>query len=276
FGMMLWELGFEKYPYIDRFNDKQLDEIKNYVASGRREKIVFAWHHDPDLRPNLGELLIRIEELSEKHTEPGALPKIYPDKQLDLDGTRYSNDFEDDFEGFTLNDHLDIKTIMPFEEGLKIHQQIRKNESSEKVNEKRRQAWECFSENATMGNSIAKYWKGYYLWEGYHVAKNREEAVRLFKEAADDGISGAQLRYAFSIISKKEKITPAEMKEFITYLTMAADKGNHVALYNLGDLYLNGKFQVEKDRELGLDKLKLAAIYGNDAAKKLLEQYEAQ
>ncbi|CAG8512342.1 44296_t:CDS:2 [Gigaspora margarita] len=293
FGMTLWELAFEKYPYDKKFDKQHLEDLKRYVTNGCREKIGFGkakdqnesaiqhklkeiiestWHQDPDQRPNLGELLIKIEELSEKHVEPDALPKIYPDKQLDLDGSRYCADFEEDFENFTLNDNPDIKTIMPFEDGLKIHQQIRKNESSEIINEKRKKAWECFSDNADMGNSQAKYWKGYYLWEGYHVEKNREEAVRLFKEAADDGVSGAQLRYAFSIISRKEKVTPAEIKEFTTYLTMAADKGNHVALYNLGDLYLNGKFHVEKNRELGIDKLKLAAAYGNDAAKKLLKQ----
>ncbi|CAG8680790.1 19618_t:CDS:2 [Dentiscutata erythropus] len=88
---------------------------------------------DANQRSSLGELLIGIEELSEKYVERGALPKIYPDKQLDLDGTRCSNDYDDDFEGLTLGDHLDIKTIMPFDEGLKIHQQIRKNESSEKA-----------------------------------------------------------------------------------------------------------------------------------------------
>ncbi|CAG8512816.1 28476_t:CDS:10, partial [Gigaspora margarita] len=260
FGMTLWELAFEKYPYKKRFNSSHLEELKKYVIQGYREKITF----DPDQRPNLVELLIRIEELSEKHVEAGALPKIYPYKQLDLDGSRFCDDIEVDFEDLML-DNSDIKTIMPFEDGLKIHQQIKKNESSETI-----------TDNADMGNSQAKYWKGYYLWEGYHVEKNREEAVRLFKEAADEGVSGAQLRYAFSIISKKEKVTPAEIKEFITYLTMAADKGNHVALYNLGDLYLNGKFHVEKNRELGIDKLKLAAAYGNDKAKKLLDKLDVQ
>ncbi|CAG8833987.1 34220_t:CDS:1, partial [Racocetra persica] len=46
------------------------------------------WHHDPDQRTNLGELLVRIEELCEKYVERGALPKIYPDKNLDLDGSK--------------------------------------------------------------------------------------------------------------------------------------------------------------------------------------------
>ncbi|CAG8840570.1 24950_t:CDS:1, partial [Racocetra persica] len=200
------------------------------------------------------------------------LPKIYPDKNLDLDGSK--SEVYDDFEGLTINDSsCSIKTIMPFDDGLKIHQQIRKNEPCETTKEKRKQAWECFSENADLGNPQAKYWKGYYLWEGYHVEKNREEAIRLFKEAADDGISGAQLRYAFAMISKRDKkYTPAEIEEFKKYLTMAAENGNHVALYNLGDLYLNGKFQVEKNRELAIDKLRLAASFGNDSAKKLLEQ----
>ncbi|CAG8609797.1 14210_t:CDS:10 [Gigaspora margarita] len=269
FGMMLWELSFEKYPY----SKKSLEEIKNYVTGGYRERIIFAWHQYLNQRINLGELLIQMEELYGNHVESGALLQIYPNKKLDLDGTRYSEDFED-LEDFTIYNNNNIKIIMPFEEGLKIYQQIRKNEFSEEINKKRKVAWECFSDNADLGNPTAKYWKGYYLWEGYYVQKNREEAVKLFKEAANNGVSGAQLRYAFSILSNREKVSSANIQEFIKYLTLAADNGNYVALYNLGDLYINGKFNIKKDHDLGILKLKLAASYGNDAAKKLLEQLE--
>ncbi|CAG8492772.1 5937_t:CDS:2, partial [Cetraspora pellucida] len=186
FGMMLWELAFEKYPY-SRYNQNQLEEIKRYVQKGCRERLVFGKANDQkeeDIQQKLaeiiksGELLVRIEELCEKYVERGALPKIYPDKKLDLDGSKYAEDYEEDFDDLIIND------------------------------------------------------------------------------------------------SSYRKYTPAEIEEFKTYLTMAAERGNSSALYHLGDLYLHGKFQVEKNRELAIDKLRLAASYGNDPARKLLEQLD--
>lgn len=295
FGMMLWELSFEKYPYSEYGNNNDdLNKIRKHITSGKREKLIFgrakdqkekeiqqtladiirsAWLHDPNQRINLGTLLIKLEELSKKYVKPGSLPQIFPDKKLDLGGEKYSEDledFEEDFDDcFVIN--YNIKTIMPLNEGIKIHKQI-KNESIETtINEKRMQAWECFVDNAEIGNSLAKYWKGYYLWEGY-VQEDKKEAVRLFKEAADDGVSGAQFRYAFSIITNREKISQTEIEELIKYLTMAADNGYHVALYNLGNIYVNGQLNVEINHDLGISKLKLAAAYGNNDVKSLLNK----
>ncbi|CAG8442822.1 443_t:CDS:2, partial [Cetraspora pellucida] len=48
----------------------------------------------------------------------------------DLDGSKYVEDYDEDFDDLIINDSsCSIKTIMPFDDGLKIHQQIRKNES---------------------------------------------------------------------------------------------------------------------------------------------------
>ncbi|CAG8610108.1 25542_t:CDS:2 [Dentiscutata erythropus] len=57
------------------------------------------------------------QELSKKHIEPDHMPEIYPDKRLDLDEPGYSKDY-------SINDYEKIKTIMPFDGGIKIHQQM--------------------------------------------------------------------------------------------------------------------------------------------------------
>ena len=70
--------------------------------------------------------------------------------------------------------------------------------------------------------------------EGYIGKKDRVEASKLFKEAADDGSSDAQLRYALSLVGNPK----FDIKVFIEYLRKAADSNNSTAQYNLGDLYI--------------------------------------
>uniref|UniRef100_U9UUE1 HCP-like protein n=1 Tax=Rhizophagus irregularis (strain DAOM 181602 / DAOM 197198 / MUCL 43194) TaxID=747089 RepID=U9UUE1_RHIID len=155
----------------------------------------------------------------------------------------------------------------------------------------RKKAFECFEKHAEINNKVAKYWLGYYYWEGYVVDKNLEDFVKYLTMAANNGNSAAQfnlgdlyfngklgiskdeekglsylklaaikgqpkahaqLRYAFSAINK-EKIN---IKGFLKFLKMSANEGNALALFNLGDVYLNGKFGIEKDENLGIKYLK--------------------
>ncbi|PKC04957.1 kinase-like protein, partial [Rhizophagus irregularis] len=77
FGMLLWELAFQKVPYIDM----EISEIQNHVLSGKREHLNFplssygvekeygniikaAWLSDPSLRPELNYLFDVLEDLS--------------------------------------------------------------------------------------------------------------------------------------------------------------------------------------------------------------------
>ncbi|CAG8527040.1 9566_t:CDS:2, partial [Dentiscutata heterogama] len=57
-------------------------------------------------------------------------------------------------------------------------------------------SWECFNCHANIGSNEAKYWKGYYLLTGMNGSKDPEAALCLFKEAADNVIADARLRYA--------------------------------------------------------------------------------
>lgn len=138
-------------------------------------------------------------------------------------------------------------SIITIEEGISAH-----------IDHDRESAWRCFNYHADLGNMLAKYWKGYYLWEGYGCGKDKFKAAKLFKEAADYGIPEAQLRYAFTHIAE-DSINKENNQLFLRYITLAADNNNTTAQYNLGDMYYNGKLGVEKDQELGLKLIQIAA-----------------
>ncbi|CAG8630271.1 6298_t:CDS:2 [Funneliformis caledonium] len=281
FGMLLWELAFEKIPY-ERWD---MAKIKEYVLSNKREKITFgkenpdiqnlqksyakiivsAWQDDPQIRASLQQIFLELHDLYTKYCVAGynASPALKPDKTLDLDGTRAIS--VSDVGGLDLPD-LDmefsidaIQEIIPLEDGIAAHKRKETNV-----------AWECFNAHADLGNTTAKYWKGYYLWEGYAGQKDRVEASKLFKAAADDGLADAQLRYAFSLVGNPG--TKFNKNVFIEYLTKAADNNNSTAQFNLGDLYIHGKLGVSKDELLGKKYLKLAALSSQPKAIEILQK----
>ncbi len=194
-------------------------------------------------------------------------PQLKPDKYIDLDGSKGELgpvsvsdkgglDLPDLDMDFSIDD---IPLIMPLEDGIVAHK--RKDMQT---------AWECFNAHADLGNTTAKYWKGYYLWEGYSSQKDRAEASKLFKEAADDGLPDAQLRYAFSLVGNPG--AKFDRKVFIEYLTKAADNNNSTAQFNLGDLYIHGKLGVTKNVPLGTKYLKLAALSNQPKAIEILQK----
>lgn len=144
------------------------------------------------------------------------------------------------------------------EEGIENHRMGNKED-----------AWNCFKFHASKENPLAKYWMGYYLWEGYSCDKDKSKASKLFKEAADSGYPEAQLRYAFSIIESgnrdKSKINDEALNEFFEYLRISAENDNISAQFNLGEAYLNGKI-VEKNEIIGISLLKVAALNGHQKA----------
>ncbi|CAG8777194.1 3307_t:CDS:2, partial [Acaulospora morrowiae] len=205
FGMLLWELAFEKIPY----KDMEVDQIEPHVLKGNREKIVWgggspevktiqrklskiiiaAWQHDVDVRASLQDLFLKLDKLSSK-LQIGTSPSLLPDGAIDLDGSKSqappsppSLELElPEMTSLTLN--FNLPTILPLEEGIEAHK--RKDRVT---------AWECFQAHADLENSTAKYWMGYYLAEGYQPSGEKDpvRANQLYKEAADDGIPDAQL-----------------------------------------------------------------------------------
>ncbi|CAG8481550.1 10658_t:CDS:2 [Acaulospora morrowiae] len=154
---------------------------------------------------------------------------------------------------------LPVKPMISIEDGIKAH----------KTGD-RGKAWECFREQSEIGNFTAKYWKAYYLWEGYIVQQNRVEAVKLFKEAADNGIPDAQLRYAFCLV-QNEGGAKFNLGEFLKYLKASADNNNATAQFNLGDVYYNGKLNVPKNIREGKQYLRLAALQNQPNALKMVQ-----
>ncbi|CAG8489091.1 15326_t:CDS:2 [Acaulospora morrowiae] len=163
FGMLLWEISFQKIPY----EGMELDEVRNHVLSERRETLFFArteivgdfrrviescWKHDPKDRPWIKNVFINLSRLVDKSS----------------------------------------RSVLQLKDGLRAH----------KVGEYEK-AWKCFEMHAELGDLTAKVWKGYYLFEGHYVPRDQSEAVKIYKEAADAGNAEGQLRYAFFQHSQK-------------------------------------------------------------------------
>ncbi|RIA81175.1 kinase-like domain-containing protein [Glomus cerebriforme] len=287
FGMLLWELAFEKIPY----ENWDMNTIRDYVLDKKREKITFgkesphiqklqsdyakiivaAWQDDPQIRAGLQQIFLDLHAMYTEFCSSlvPTSPDLKPDKSLDLDGSKaaaavpVSVSDEGGLELPAMEDFsIDAFEIMPLEEGIAAHKK-----------KELQVAWDCFNAHADLGNTTAKYWKGYYLWEGYACQQDRVEASKLFKEAADDGLPDAQLRYAFSLVpGNPGNPGKFDKKVFIEYLTKAAGNNNSTAQFNLGDLYLNGKLNVTKDEELGIKYLRLAALANQPKAIEILRK----
>ncbi|CAG8731696.1 19466_t:CDS:1 [Gigaspora margarita] len=118
----------------------------------------------------------------------------------------------------------------------------------------------------------AKYWKAYCLLEGYGIEKDKIEAQKLFKEVADAEENknpckhDAELRYAFTLYNKGEKIN----EELLKYLELAAEGGNATANYNLGELYYKGEL-VPEDKMKGRNHFAYAAQKGHPKAMEMCQ-----
>ncbi|RHZ73864.1 hypothetical protein Glove_228g102 [Diversispora epigaea] len=187
--------------------------------------------------------------------------ELFPENELDLDGSwcvSINDEGGSDLRETEFNID-EITQIIPLKEGIQAHR-----------NKEYQKAWDCFAAHADLDNAHAKYWKGYYLWEGIEVKKDREQAFGLFKEAADDGIGDAQLYYAFSLVSNP--LVKFDRKIFLEYLTKSAHNNNPIAQFSLGEIYLRGEHGIGKDEELGMKYLRLAALNDQPKAKEILQK----
>ncbi|RIB05371.1 hypothetical protein C2G38_600161 [Gigaspora rosea] len=279
FGMLMWELCYEKVPY----DGWTMSQIIEHVLKGKREdvskgkfknsddkeiQIEFinliskAWIQSPDLRISITELSHKLEELAEKYPITHDTAQLLPDKELDFDGKKDlipTDSLYPDFDEEIIEEE-DI--IVPIEEGIKLH-----------GTGDRDGAFKSFQQNSEL--PLAKFWMGYYYLNGYVVEKDSDNAIKLFKEAADDNHSESQYRYAVMLLSKKEEDEAAKDKtrqDIVRYFTLAADNKNSNAMYYLGDIYINGKLKVPKDEQLGLTYLRFAANEKNKNAIALLKK----
>ncbi|CAG8644075.1 9154_t:CDS:2 [Gigaspora margarita] len=270
FGMLIWELCYEKLPYLNR----DINSISKHVLEGKRENLLRgkfdnpkdadiqlefikiigdAWHHIPSRRMKIDILTIKLEELAGNYPIPLGDPPLLKDKTLKFEGGDDSPDL-----------------LIPLEKGIQYH---KKHDY--------KKAWQCFDENAKLGNKEAKYWKAYYLSGGYGVVEvDQMQAMELFDEAAEIDYSDARCRYAVLLLSNLRKDDDEATKKhnidkILHYFTLSANHGNYEAMFYLGDIYVKGKLRVTKNKELGLVYLRLAAhnknSMQNDAVKSLKE-----
>ncbi|CAG8639168.1 14140_t:CDS:2, partial [Ambispora leptoticha] len=290
FGMLLWELCYEKLPYADW----DMRKLSDHVLSGKREKISKgnfknpadreiqlefikiiqdAWCHKPELRITIPALKPKLDELAKKYPISFDTPQLFDNKALDLDGqkTEPLPVFEEIIE---IEDEVPeevavvpFATVVPLDVGIEKHQK-----------KEYKSAWECFKQNAEINNATAKFWLGYYSLYGYHAEKDPIQAKKYFKEAADENNHAeSQCRYAvalFGDLSKESNETRKDelRKEILNYFELAAYNQNVDAMYYLGDIYVGGKLKVKKDEERGVNYLRLAANSNNDRAIALLKK----
>ncbi|GBB84101.1 hypothetical protein RclHR1_10730004 [Rhizophagus clarus] len=281
FGMLLWELAYQKIPY----DGMSMLDIQRHVLKGQRETfgpdlsphpiqrefseiIKLAWQQDPSLRPGIQLLFSMLQESYEKNvlSNKGS-PLMRPFREKDNHATEGTTG-DTDLDELCLSDPEDqnesisiiVVPLIPVKEGLQAH----KEGNYEK-------AWKCFEENANVGDILAIYWQGYYYLEGKHIKKNKQKAMELFRKAADAGNADAQLRYAFCLIDKENK--NIDSNKFMKYLQLAADNNNATALYNLGDVYFSGKLGIKKDKEKGIHYLRQAALHKQAKAKEILDKH---
>ena len=180
---------------------------------------------------------------------------------------RMSIEEDDDDGNINCNDNgkesstdTNLKNSIPLEQGIIFHK--------EGTPDSRKKAWECFKYHADiLKNPLAKYWKANYLYNGYvDVEKNVKEAKKLFKEAADNDIGEAQLFYARLL----KNDNPSVAQGCVEYFEMASMNGVPAAMYYLGDIYYDGKYNTEKDRDKAISYFRKAAENGHAEAKNRL------
>ncbi|RIB26912.1 kinase-like domain-containing protein [Gigaspora rosea] len=272
FGMLIWELCYEKLPY----DDWNIQKISDHVLGRKREKLLTGefidpndkniqeefikiiestWKHMPHERIGVAELQKELEQLAATYPIPPGAPILLDDKTLDFDGSKASPKSENG------------TSFIPLDRGIDLH---KKRDHAN--------AWRCFKENAELGDNTAKYWQGYYLCHGYGVVeKDERRAINLFKDAADNDHPDAQFRYAVLLLNNLKNEQNITRKnelcgEILHYFKLAANHKNYDAAYHLGDIYLNGKLNMAKNRDLGVEYLKLAAENEHEKAIKLLRE----
>jgi TPR repeat protein len=215
--------------------------------------------------------LIQLDDLSKKYVKPGYSPGLQPQEIADINiplnplNNDKSDEIPDDVDFSNID--IDFEPLIPISEGVKAHK--------EKNHEK---AWKCFNEQAENQNSYGKYWKAFYLWHGLFDQKtDKLAALELYKEAADDGVTDAQYRYAYALLDKdiKSQVKP-NSNDAVKYLRMAAENGSGSAQFQVGEAYLNGNLNYPQNLEMAKLWYKRAALQNDKKAKDRLKELKVE
>ena len=99
-------------------------------------------------------------------------------------------------------------------------------------------AVELLMESAKLGNTIAKYQLGKLFYQGEHLSKNIDYALRWLEEACEDKNQYAE--YLLGKIHLKGDDVEQDADRAEELLRRAADQGNKYAQYTLGKALLDG------------------------------------
>ncbi|CAB5381595.1 kinase-like protein [Rhizophagus irregularis] len=270
YGMLLWELGAQRFPYknmemkeimshvkskkretFEDFNTTSLSnglypsDNKESIAKGFTRIIDSAWAHEPKQRPTINNIYQELDSLMELNSRKRLSSQSLQSVSDDSNNIITPEEDEDNL--------TTLETILTLEEGIAAHRNGMKDI-----------AWKCFEIHATLGDPLAIYWKAYYYLKGYYTTPstpNTNEAIKHFKQAADANVPEAQYYFANALEKAKK---PGYL--FLEYFTKAADNDNVLAQRELGRIYYYGLNGVEKNEEKGIQYLKLAALKNNQNA----------
>ncbi|CAG8447062.1 2406_t:CDS:2 [Diversispora eburnea] len=262
--MLLWEIAEGRIPFED---ERDLIVICDMIVKQMMrpsfssdvppewQKISYqAMQDNPNSRPALKDMFMTLYSLHQKYQPPRSpRPPTSNNEELELP----PDDGDLEIGDFTIN-------VLTVKDAINEHK--KKNGDKKKV-------WESFKIHAEEFHDMtARYWMGYYLYYDLCPADNPieknvrlEQAASLFKEAADIGISDAQLRYGHCLWSGEG--VKRNIKESMEYFQKSANNGNgnSTAMYNIGNIYFNG-IGFPKDEEKGKRFLRLAALHGQPKA----------
>ncbi|RHZ82008.1 hypothetical protein Glove_115g31 [Diversispora epigaea] len=267
FGMLLWELSFQKVPYLDI----DLDNIYHHILKGKREQLKFldgpndimdcfkniireSWKPDAKQRLKILDIYIKLHSLLSFHTSESGKS---PNKNIDV---LQSNSNQDDYNKLT------IEPVLSIEDGISKLKIEKEKDKKDRNPEELKKIWRGLEFYSSIDNLDALYWKAIYLDT---IEKDKKQAFNIYKEAALKGHTEAQCRYAQLLINEKD---PKLNSEIVFYLKSSAEKGYLVSLYLYGKIIYEGKFGLSEDHTNGLTFLKLAALKNHPLALKFLKE----
>ncbi|CAG8534760.1 718_t:CDS:2 [Acaulospora morrowiae] len=262
FGMLLWELKYERIPYIGKKIEDLIDHVRSqeaniwfitlfaaFLCELLTFSVVFlAWEHEPDLRIEIGSLFNEIQKLN-------ACSKRCED--IAPAGTTHN-----------LESTSTIKLIPPIEDGIKAY-----NKKNYKL------AFDIFEANAKAENTEAKFWVGEFYWRGNFVEKDRYKALEYYEKAAKDGYTKAKFQYAISFINlyfDDESFLLEKRRSIISNLRTAAYDNHAEAAYLLGEIYREGKLSIKVKKPFAKSYYELTILNGHKKAGEALKKLETE
>lgn len=126
-------------------------------------------------------------------------------------------------------------------------------------------AREMLEELAEKENESALFLLGKEYATGEHLEKDEEKAIQYLEKCSKKGNLFAD--YLLFQIYRNQEVPSIE--KMIFYLKQSADRGNEIAQFQLGKMYLEGKY-IQKNIESALKYLKYSAEQNNQFAQYVL------